>query len=49
MMFQLRKGDLLIQSNKIIGFYKGINIAENYLIFHRAVSILSMDRVRFNQ
>ena len=48
MIFQVQEGDLLIQSAKIIGFFKETNIIENSLIFHRAVSIISTDHDKFN-
>ena len=47
MIFQIKEGDLLIQSTKIIGFFKEKNIDENSLIFHRAVSIISTDHNEF--
>ena len=48
MVFQMKQGDLLIQSNKIIGFLKNIDTVRRILIFYRAVSIISTDRDRFD-
>ena len=48
MVFQMGKGDLLIQSNKIIGFFKIIDINNNVIEFYRAVSIISTDRDKFD-
>ena len=48
MMFQPRRGDILIQNNKIIGFLKTKRIDQNLIIFYRAVSIITMDRDQFD-
>ena len=48
MIFQIKEGDLLIQSWKIIGFFMEKNIDENSLIFHRAVSIINTDCNKFD-
>ena len=48
MIFQVKQGDLLIQSSKIIGFLKGIRNDENILIFYRAVSIITTDHNSFD-
>ena len=44
----MRPGDLLIQSNRIIGFLKSIDLGQNIIIFHRSVSIISTDRDTFD-
>ena len=48
MIFQIKKGDLLIQSSKIVGFFKEKNTRENSLIFYRAVSIITTDPQEFD-
>ena len=48
MIFQIKEGDLLIQSSRIIGFFMEKKIHENSLIFHRAVSIISTDHDKFD-
>ena len=48
LLFQMKKGDLLIQSDKIIGFLKNVDNSGGIIIFHRAVSIISTDRDKFN-
>ena len=41
MIFQMKQGDLLIQSDKIIGFLIGIDDEKEIIRFHRAVPIES--------
>ena len=48
-MFQVKEGDLLIQSYKIIGFVKEKRLSENLLIFFRALSIIDNDAFSGNQ
>ena len=48
MIFQIKEGDLLIQSSRIIGFFMGKKIHENSLIFLRAVSIILTDCDKFD-
>ena len=42
MMFQMRVGDLLIQSGKIIGFFKILRTDFSFE-FYRAISIITMN------
>ena len=48
-MFQIRPGDVLIQSNKIIGFLHGEYLTEMYLICFPVASLIGMDEIKFGQ